>query len=194
MFQWNREHFKNIFKGKKEIKVEIHSLNEFFIKEGVDLDKFNKEKDFFGKHGDALTREEIFQKQKSREIQLDEGDRNSKLFHNSTKQRRNVNRIVRIKDKRRNILEFPSTIAGESVNFCKKMLNNLEVSNLEEQKKLLVNIPKIATKEKKRMLNSKLTLAEFEMDLNQLDLDKALGLDGFPTGFLQKCWHFLGEE
>lgn len=51
-----------------------------------------------------------------------EGDRNSSFFHNSTKQRRNINIIYKIKGVRGNIVEGPKEIAEEIVDIFNKYL------------------------------------------------------------------------
>lgn len=73
-------------------------------------------------------------------------------------------------------------------------LNNLEGSNLKAQDRILINIPKLITSKKNKILNSKFSYEEIETALEKLHLDKAPGPNDFPTYFFKKCWHFLGQD
>jgi len=57
------------------------------------------------KLNDILSKEEMFWRQKSQEVWLSAGDRNTKYFHNATKARREANKIKRVRDKDGRLLE-----------------------------------------------------------------------------------------
>ena len=59
-------------------------------------DSYMLEKELLAKQEDILSKEEIFWRQKSRDKWLDEGDRNTKYFHNSTIYNRSINKITSI--------------------------------------------------------------------------------------------------
>lgn len=99
----------------------------------MENDIYLKENDFLQQYEDLLFEEEIYWKQKSRETQISEGDRNTKLFHNSTKYRGSVDRFLTIKNERGEIIENSQDLAKEFVNFCQATLNNKEFTYLSAQ-------------------------------------------------------------
>lgn len=96
ILRWNKEHFNNIFKEKLEIEDKLKNLNQEIIKYGMNYEKYNLEKDLLMKQEYILSKEETFWRQKSREKWLEEGDRNTNFFHNSTIQNRSLKKITSI--------------------------------------------------------------------------------------------------
>lgn len=194
ILKWNREHFNNIFKEKLEIEDKLKNLNQEIIKYGMNSEKYILEKDLLKKQEEILTKEEIFWRQKSREKWLEEGDRNTKFFHNSTIQNRSLNKITSILTPQGSRTENPSEIANTFVSHFKNLLNNYEGSNREAQTHLLKFIPKLITAEENKNLNRPITLEEVRSVVFSLSSDKSPGPDGFQAFFFQKCWEILGED
>lgn len=139
----------------------------------MDNEKYLKEKELLHKYEDILAKEEIFWKQKSRKNWLSDGDKNTKFFHNNTKQRIIVNRILGIKGDRGNLIEDPKGVAMELVSFFQNILNNWSNSDLCSQQHMLANIPKVITEEDDKMLTCKFTLEEIREAVHQLHPEKA---------------------
>ena len=76
-----------------------------------------------------LSKEETFWRQKSREKWLEEGDRNTNFFHNSTIYNRSKNKITCIKNHQGILVEKPRKIVDTFVTHFKNILNNYEGSN-----------------------------------------------------------------
>nr|POE91951.1 hypothetical protein CFP56_33154 [Quercus suber] len=91
--KWNKEVFGLVRERIKAIQANIAEIQQKSpTKENLELEaSLNLELD------DWLTKEELRWKQKSRELWLKEGDRNSRFFHLSTLNRRRRNRISEIK-------------------------------------------------------------------------------------------------
>lgn len=80
----------------------------------------------------ALREDEIFWKQKSRALWLREGDRNTKFFHATTKQRRAQNRITSIKDRHGATIQTEEGIVHVAVHYFQELFTEPETSGLEE--------------------------------------------------------------
>ncbi|XP_057828531.1 uncharacterized protein LOC131039709 [Cryptomeria japonica] len=120
---WNVMHFKNIFGEKARIQEEIEQLNESIIASGLSLAIYDKLKLLNLQLSETLAREESYWRQKSRDLWLFEGDRNTKFFHSSSKLKRLHNRISCIHDSNGNTLIDEDGIAAEAVRFFKSLLS-----------------------------------------------------------------------
>ncbi|XP_057816420.1 uncharacterized protein LOC131029792 [Cryptomeria japonica] len=194
LLDWNKERFKNIFKEKLRIEKELENVNIEVIRHGMDQVLYETEKRLLGEYEDILANEEIFWKQKSREVWLSDGDKNTKFFHNSVKLRRAKNRILQITNEENQIIIDQKMIVEDAIQYFRNMLNNWEYSDLSHNRDLIKNIPKLLSEEDNKMLNAKITKEEVKQALSQFSGDKAPRLDGYPAGFYQKCWHIIGDE
>ncbi|XP_059070595.1 uncharacterized protein LOC131860228 [Cryptomeria japonica] len=127
---WNKERFKNIFEEKLRIEKEMDEVNIEVIMHGMDQLLYNTEKRLLKEYEDILTKEEIFWKQKSRQVWLSEGDNNTNFFHNSVKVRRAKNRITQIANGENQIITDPKMIAEDATQYFSNILNNWEHSDL----------------------------------------------------------------
>lgn len=125
---------------------------------------------------------------------LSEGDKNTKIFHSSTRQRRIVNRITKIKSSEGTIIEDRNQIATDAVKYYERILNNWEGSNLGSKNDIIANILKIIIDEQNKSLGARFSKAEVEIALMKMNSDMAPSADGFPTAFFQKCWYFISDE
>ncbi|XP_059065840.1 uncharacterized protein LOC131857377 [Cryptomeria japonica] len=194
LIQWNRELFGNIFDKKAEVEADLAEVNEQVMRYGMDETLFLKDKKLMTDHESILAKEEVFCKQKSRETWLEVGDKNTKFFHNSIRMRRVRNHISRIKLSNGFEVANPIIIAKEVVDFFSLILNSDWSPHNSEQDMFIKNIPRLLNKDHSDVLTTKFSLAEVEVSLKKMSLNKSLGPDGFPISFLQVCWPFLGEE
>lgn len=97
-------------------------------------------------------------REKSRERWLEEGDQNTKYFHNSTLYNRAKSYITRIRNHEGIETDKPFEIVEIFVNHFQKILNNLEGSNRIEQDKLLGVITKLVCPKDNKALNKPITL------------------------------------
>ncbi|XP_057851263.1 uncharacterized protein LOC131061548 [Cryptomeria japonica] len=94
LLDWNKMKFKNIFEEKIRIEKELELVNNDVIQHGMTQTTYEAEKKLLCEYEDILAKEEIFWKQKTRETWLEDGDRNTKFFHNSVKRKRERNKII----------------------------------------------------------------------------------------------------
>ncbi|XP_059066254.1 uncharacterized protein LOC131857587 [Cryptomeria japonica] len=159
----------------------------------MDETSFLREKKLLADHESILAKEEVL-KQKSRETWLEEGDKNTKFFHNSVRMRRVINHISKIKLSDSFEVANPKSIATEVVDFFSLILNFDWSHRGSIQDKFIKCIPKLLSKDQTDSLTAKFSLAEVEATLMQMSPDKSPVSDDFPTSFFRKCWPFLGEE
>lgn len=95
---WNKEHFKNIFSEKFRLEEEMSKLNEKIMMAGMPNEEFELEKRLKDEYMEVLRREELYWRDKLRELWIVEGDSNTKFFHASVKARISHNRIIGIQD------------------------------------------------------------------------------------------------
>lgn len=194
LLDWNRANFGNIFDKKLLIENDLKNVNIEVLEKGMDEHLFLKEKALLSEYEKTLSNEEIFWKQKLRETWLSDGDQNIKFFHNSTKQRRWINRISKIKNCQGSILSKPDDVASEAARFFDKILNNIEGSNFRGQLNIIKNLPKLINDDHNKILSKKFSEEEVKSVLMKMNPDKAPGPDGFPTSFFQKCWGSMRTE
>ena len=138
-----------------------------------------------------LLRNEILWKQKSREVWLKEGDKNSKFFHLSTIIRRRRNSIDAVKNDSGEWITDRREIQKHFVEKFKTLFNEEE----EEFPKNLENLITPCITEKENMELCRIPIqSEIKQKLFQLQSLKALGPDGFPVLFYKKYWAIVGES
>ena len=141
------------------------------------------EKVLLAKQESILAKEEVFWRQKSREKWLDEGDRYTKFFHNSTLFNRAMNYIIKVKDTLGAFTDNPKLIVETFVSHFRNILNNFDSSNLVPQTKVLEAIPQMITIEDNKILNKPITMEEAKLALFSMNPDKSAVLDRFQAFF-----------
>lgn len=147
---------------------------------------------------ELASREEIYWRQKSWELWLKEGDKNTKFFHMSTQKKKEKNSIFSIQDSvTGNLLTKEADIQAEGFDFFTNFLSTPFSQPLQvgrEREELLEAIPMIVSQMDNDMLLNPFTLDEIKVVVFSMPPDKALGLDGFTTCFFQKCWNFIAHD
>ena len=92
------------------------------MQEGMNEETYSSQKNLQEQWEELCSREEMYWRQKSRELWLQDGDRNTKFFHNSAKQKRTNNTNFHIKDASGTLLTNENLIRSEGVNFFKNLL------------------------------------------------------------------------
>lgn len=140
---------------------------------------------------DLWHQEELFWSQRSRLKCLEGGDKNTNFFHASTIQRRNRNRIHRIKN-----------MEGEWVegrdNIFKAIIDNFEEVYKSDRPRrddnCLSVIPSLVSQEMNDRLLKPVTETEIKAAAFSLGALKAPGPDGLNGLFYQKNWECVKED
>lgn len=84
---------------------EMELLNENLINQGIHLAEFEEEKRLKLELDEIWAREEFFWSQKSREIWLKEGDKNTKFFHKLAMVNKSKRSVVEVKKDDRSLTQ-----------------------------------------------------------------------------------------
>ncbi|KZV58610.1 hypothetical protein F511_11258 [Dorcoceras hygrometricum] len=186
---WNRDVFGNIFDNIREAE------------KGVALAEAECERDPSGFNWDRLANcnddlaritamESDFWKQEAACNWLEDGERNTKLFHNLVRKKHVANKIFRIWDDG-NCLTSPTLIQQSGACFFESLLTGEpsalaapdlsyffhEISDLE-------NISIAATP----------SLEEVKAVVFSIPRDSVAGPDGFSSAFFQHCWQIVHQD
>ncbi|CAB4316995.1 unnamed protein product [Prunus armeniaca] len=132
----------------------------------------------------------MFWKQRSRISWLKEGDANTRLFHLTTIQRRQQNRVLKWKNERGNWIAREKNIGKEFHNFFSNLLRTAGPRDWDE---IIGNIPSIVTEEMNSDLLAPITEEEVKVAAVQLGAWKARGPDGFQIYLYQKYWKIMSN-
>ena len=136
-----------------------------------------------------LFKSEILWMQKSRELWLKEGDRNTMFFHLSTIIRRR-NHIDAIKSEEGHWVTSPTQIRQTILSSFKNLYAEEYVSFLEHLDNLMANC---ITEEDNDLLMKIPSREEIKETLFQMHDLKASGPDGFPALFYKEFWPMVGD-
>lgn len=136
-------------------------------------------------------REEKYWAQRSRVKWLTCGDRNSKLFHMTAIQRRQRNKVVKLKSEDDNWIDNPSDI-GECF---KKFYSDLfEIVGLREYEDVLDYVQPVISEDTNAELIKLVSFEEIKGAAFGLGALKAPGPDGYSGLFYQHAWQTVGDQ
>jgi hypothetical protein len=138
--------------------------------------------------------EEILWRQKSRVLWLQEGERNSKFFHNSMIQRRHQNIIISLKDQQGNKLSNHQDIQSELLQYYITLMQEPQLNRKEAIRKITQHIPKMINENHNEALMRPVTMEEVEQVIWEMPKGKSPGPDGFTVDFYQACWLVIKNE
>ena len=187
---WNKFGFGHIFQDKDEKTDQLHIIQEEIQQNGYNDQNWLEERAILSDLHNIISKEEHYWKQKSRVNWLKEGDQNSRFFHLTTLKHQANNKISNIK-KGQAQLTKDDEIVDEVVQFFSSLLSKDPSLSVTNQEDTLSTIHSLLQAHQNSMLKSIPTLEEIVQALNPLLGDKALGLDGFLTFFLQAYWEVV---
>lgn len=157
-------------------RVDEDGINNYFMEK----EKLNE----------LLYHEEVYWKQRAKNLWLTEGDANTKFFHASASARKKANHLL-----------FLETDSGEEISnhadMCQVVKDyytavftsghNADILQLDDSERRI-------TEEQNHMLVAEMTFEEFSVAIKQMHPYKASGPDGLNPAFFQQFWSILGEK
>ncbi|KAI5436046.1 hypothetical protein KIW84_022476 [Lathyrus oleraceus] len=189
---WNKEVF-----GLLDLNVEkaVGALNSLDLvvadlaEDGI-VDSVRSNREMATKEvWNSLLLRENFLHQKARCNWIRLGDSNSKFFHSVMKGRFRRNNIVSLVTSRGR-LEGVEEIKSEIFNHFKSRFTE----PMEDRPTLDGLIFNVLSVEDRELLEAPFQVDEIKEIVWLSDCDKSPGPDGFPLGFLKKCWNFVKED
>jgi hypothetical protein len=121
--KWTKEFFGNIFQERKIMEQKLENLQGKIIHSGYTITQQQEENEIKRKLEGRHKKEVILCRQKSQVQWLDEGEKNTKLFHHSMIHRCLINHITKMDDLQGNTLLTRQEIAYEMTKFYRDLLS-----------------------------------------------------------------------
>ena len=186
---WNLEVFGRVEQKKKEALNRISFWDDVEKDKVLSLEEAEKREKAREDFKEWVDLEEVSWRQKSREIWLKEGDKNTGFFHrmtNSHRRRKSISsisingrRLVKEAEVKDGLVGAFQSLLSASNNWCPpypdlhfNLIGAVQSAKLEEM----------------------FTEEEVLAAVSGLNIDKAPGPDGFPIAFWSFSWDFVKEE
>lgn len=181
---WSKSKFK---RADLEIniltqRIQVLQNNHVSEEEWHELQELQKKIKLLWKH------EEIYWNQRSRVKWLQWGDNNTSFFHASTLQRRDFNRILKIKDAGCIWVKGQRNINKAAFDFYQDIYTKSPIQHLQE---CIASIPNLVSDSLNRKLCSQVDIDEIKAAVFSLGDLKAPGIYGLNGLFYQKNWEVV---
>lgn len=182
---WHQKNFK-----RADVEIAKHKVRLTELQNGgrADWREIKRVQDQIEK---LWKQEQIFWGQRSRLKWLKWGDRNSSFFHATTIQRRDRNRLHRIKDKNGDWVEGQEDIFRAILDHFSEVYAAEECVGIAE---CLQTVQPKVSQEMNKSLMAQVTDVEIKKAVDSLGASKAPGLDGLNEMFYQNHWEVVKEE
>eukprot|EP00253_Pinus_taeda_P022384 PITA_22384 len=191
---WNKTVFGNIFQEKATIEQKLEQIHKAGMAGRRDEDSCAQEKELTQQWHTRCKQEETLWKQKSRVLWLKEGEQNTKFFHRSAIDYRNVNKILELKNSEGQILRNHKDISDLLSNHFSNIAREPEVNREAAIQEITNAIPNSITEEQNWSLRKRITMEEVEEAVRSMPNDKAPGPDGFTINFYKVCWKIVKND
>lgn len=188
--EFNREKFGNIFRRKRTILARLEGIHRILqSRDSVAL--MNLERDLQKDFNRILEQEEILWFQKSRELSIKFGDKNTRYFHAQTVVRRKRNKVEGLFLRDGQWATDPSLLQEEALEyfqdlFCYNDTRTQDNIILERHP----SVSPVAAEDLSRGVSKE----EVWNALKYINTFKAPGPDGFQPIFFKKYWHIVGDD
>ncbi|XP_031101846.1 uncharacterized protein LOC116005747 [Ipomoea triloba] len=183
LWKWGSEHFRKFGKKVQQLREKLEALRNCSCMRDVEQ-YHNVEREL----STLLAQEELYWRQRSKQLWLKEGDQNTKYFHQFASQRRRSNQLRRLK-----------RTSGQWVEGTDMHAEIMSYYNFIFQKsgcnpELLHRIPGRVTHEMNTALLRPIEPEEVKNAVFSMAPDKAPGPDGMTPAFYQSFWSVVGSD
>ena len=186
---WNKEVFGRVEIKKKEALSRISYWDEVEKDRELSLTEAEEREKARENYKEWVDLEEVSWRQKSREIWLKEGDRNTGFFHRMANSHRRRNSITSIRINGRNLVKEAEV--KEGLVRAYQSLLSVPTNWRLPFPEIYVNL---IGEDHCAKLEEMFTEEEILAAVSELNDDKAPGPDGFPLAFWSFSWDFVKEE
>eukprot|EP00253_Pinus_taeda_P031912 PITA_31912 len=174
-------------------ETKIKNLRNVIKQEGLQdtEEDTNKESDLLKELYNQNRREEEEQRQQSRCLWLNSGDKNTSFFHNNLKLRRAANNIDKITVEG-GILSDQEEIKNAASRHFHSLLT--AEPNYHENPDFLSPVENKISENQRAHLDKAITLEEIEWSLQSMPPDKAPGPDDFTAAFFKCHWDIIKKD
>ncbi|KAL4378923.1 hypothetical protein GQ457_02G026950 [Hibiscus cannabinus] len=134
---------------------------------------------------------EAYWDQRSRNLWLAHGDKNTKFFHARANVRRKKNKLFGLYGSNNNWQVSNEAIMDIVVDYFRTLFAS---SNPEISDQILNNIKTYVTPSMNEALSKPFTHEEITTAFRNIDPRKAPGIDGFSSGFYRQHWNTIGQD
>ncbi|VFQ86979.1 unnamed protein product [Cuscuta campestris] len=191
---WNNEHFGNLFDMMKEAEEDAARAEMLY-----EADPSPEHRTLCNLKQDELVviskREHAFWRQKCNVKWLQDGDANTKFFHNLVKEKRRKQRITTLTNDQGHTIEHTASLEAMVVEHYKNLFNSHEPMPSQDVYESFLNaIPPLLFPEHNDLLMRLPEEEEIRNILWEMDSDSAAGPDGFNCRFFKACWDFVKRD
>jgi hypothetical protein len=141
----------------------------------------------------AYRTEEEYWRVKSRSLWLQAGDKNTTFFHKQAEAQKNFNTVTEINSQDQIIKDFKE-IKKVAHSFFKDLFIAPEADPLDLMSYPLSSVPEMVGNAENQKLSAPISMQEIRSALQQMEPDKAPGLDGFTIRFYNSCWPIIKKD
>ncbi|XP_057803511.1 uncharacterized protein LOC131018823 [Salvia miltiorrhiza] len=189
---WNKSTFGNVDAMITAAQQHLLQIQEQIAVSGYTSDLFDEEVVTQAKINKALTRKNNLLQQKSRVSWLQDGDRNTKFFHNMIKYKKKP-QIISHLNIHGNLVYDQEAIGKHVVDFFSALFEEtnqeaLDITSFE------ATIDEVVDDRQNTFLTRTPDEEEIKAAVFGMDASSAPGPDGFSGKFFQSCWDIIKED
>ncbi|XP_062110740.1 uncharacterized protein LOC133822422 [Humulus lupulus] len=189
----NNEHFGDLPAQVLQAMHHMHEIQHYLQSDPLNVEKINEEFDARDHYRGCQENYLAFLKQKAKANWLKEGDDNTKLFHQSLKQRKSHNTIYSIRDMHGNWVDPKDGVTEAFLSFYKDLLGT-QMCNRKKMLRSVINMGPLVSKEHQQLLLQDYMPKAIKQAIISIPNQKAPSPEGYGSGFYKSNWVLIGAE